>query len=297
MAVLREGGLLGVAIHHSVYKQAHNLSELKAQATLFNGWHKSKSWAETTKTPSAYPYISYHYLMATDGSILKVTDEKYVKYHAGDNFRGDLSFNLHGIAICLTGNYETDKPTEAMMKSLVAFIRDVEKRYDIDARIRGHKETSKSATACPGKNIGTHDSGWLKQVIANVNDPNYSTEPEKPPEAQELIECQNKVKILESRVTSLESSLSTSQGALKLADERVEFLEQSIAVYESEYRELEAEIDRVKEERDNFEKQLIECIAELNELKKPHWTEQLRDKIVQLWGEYRDKIINFIKGE
>jgi len=174
MAILRKvGNTLGVAVHHSVYTPANNLAELKTQAVLFDGWHKSKSWAEDTKTPSAYPYISYHYLMATNGEMLNVTDEKYVKYHSRDNFRGDLSFNLNGIAVCLTGNYENDMPTEEQMKALVLFIRDVQNRYKIDARVRGHKETSQTATACPGKNIGTSQSGWLKQVIANVNDSNY----------------------------------------------------------------------------------------------------------------------------
>lgn len=186
MAIVRSGKTIGVCVHHSVYKPANNLEELKAQAKLFDGWHKRKSWAETTKTPSEYPYISYHYLMATNGDMLKVTDEKYVKYHAGDNFRGDNSFNLHGIAVCLTGNYENDKPTEAQMKALVLFIRDVQRRYRIDALVRGHKETSQDPTACPGKNIGTSKSGWLKQVIVNTNDSKYPpveapVEPPKPP--------------------------------------------------------------------------------------------------------------------
>jgi len=140
MGILRTGATIGVAVHHSAYQKANNMSELMAQASLFNGWHKSKSWAEDTKTDSAYPYISYHYLMATDGSILNVTDEKYVKYHAGDNFRGALSFNLHGISICLTGNYETDVPTDAQMRALVLFIRDIEKRYKIDAVLKHYEK-------------------------------------------------------------------------------------------------------------------------------------------------------------
>ena len=294
MAILKKGQEIGVCIHHSVYKPANNLTELKAQATLFNGWHKSKSWAETTKTPSEYPYISYHYLMATDGSILNVTDEKYVKYAAGDNFRGDMSFNLHGTHICLTGNYQTDKPTPEMEKALTLFIRDYEKRYKIDAYVRGHKETSQTATACPGTNIGTSKSGWLKQVISNVNNPEYPPSPVTPPEQPE---CEKELERLKTLNTGLSEALGASERDLKQATERATFLESTLAVREKEYIDLETDYKRVLEERNNFEAQYMEAVKQLNELKKPHWTEQLRDRIYELWNEYKERIISFIKKD
>jgi N-acetyl-anhydromuramyl-L-alanine amidase AmpD len=274
MGILRKGNTLGVCVHHSVYKQAHNLSELRAQASLFNTWHSKKSWAETTKTPSAYPYISYHYLMATDGSILQVTDEKYVKYHAGDNFRGDLSFNLHGIAICLTGNYQNDKPTEAMMKSLVEFIRDVEKRYDINARVRGHKETSESPTACPGTNIGTSKSGWLKQAIANVNDNNYPPQPTDPCKKykdqiavlnSKVVECEKRVNMLEGVNTELRTQLETLQD--RLDDQEAES--------ERKYNQLKSEYNKVVREKGD-------CQEELSRLKNHrfNWILEWLDKVI-----------------
>jgi len=285
MAILKKGQEIGVCVHHSVYQAAKNLTELKDHAVKFNSWHKSKSWAEKTKTSGDYPYISYHYLIALDGSILQVTDEKYVKYHAGDNFRGDSSFNLHGIAVCIDGNYETRVPNDKQMETLVKLIRDVQKRYKIDALVRGHKETSKTATACPGKNIGTHDSGWLKKVITNTNDSNY---PPKPPELTELEKCQLQLETLKKKNTSLTESLRVSDGALKLERERVEFLEGSLAVNDSEYKELEVERDRLQEERDRFEKDCIECVTELNDLK------QGRDSILKYIG---DIIYKLFKGK
>lgn len=274
MAILQKGNKLGIAVHHSVYQPANNLAELKAQATLFNSWHKSKPWAEDTKTPSAYPYISYHYLMATNGEMLKVTDEKYVKYHSGDNFRGDLSFNLHGIAVCLTGNYENDKPTDAQMKALVLFIRDVEKRYDIDARVRGHKETSASATACPGRNIGTHNSGWLKQVIANVNDTNYPpvVKPPTPPEPPEQTECEKEVDRLKDEILALESITETLEGEKDVLIEQNIELQSEISRLESELletkgglKDMEGKYESLKVEFNRVEKEKNEAIAKLNE--------------------------------
>lgn len=275
MAILKTGQTIGVAVHHSVYKPANNLDELKAQAKLFDGWHKSKSWAETIKTGGeyGYQYVEYHYLMATDGSILQVQDEKYVLYHAGDNFRGVDSFNLHGIAICLTGNYETDVPTEAQMKALVLFIRDVQKRYKIDARVRGHKETSQSATACPGKNLGTSKSGWLKQVITNVNDKNYPPVVVVPPVETE---CEKQLAILKKEKEDLKTELRASDKALEstkseLTTTKSDLDDCKIQIKEDGERILELE----KNVRD-LKSQKAEAIKELGE-----WRNDAVKKIIK----------------
>lgn len=188
MAILKTGKMIGVCIHHSAVKPgAENKSELKKRASSYNTTHSKKSWAAEIKTKGefGYPYIEYHYMIAKDGYLLQVQDEKYVLYHAGDVFRGASSFNLHGIAIMLDGNYEKETPTDAQMLTLVKLIRDIQARYKIDALVRGHKETSQTATSCPGKNIGISSSGWLKKVIKNVNDKNYPpvivTPPVEPP--------------------------------------------------------------------------------------------------------------------
>lgn len=271
MAILKSGQEIGVCVHHSVYTPAKNISELRNQASLFNSWHKSKSWAEDTKTPSAYPYISYHYLMATNGEMLKVTDEKYVKYHAGDNFRKGLSFNLHGIAVCLTGNYENDKPTDAQMKALVEFIRDVQRRYKIDAMVRGHKETSANPTACPGKNIGTSKSGWLKQVIANVNDKNYPpvVKPPEPPVPPGQTECEKQVESLRKEIQVLEST-TEAQGVeiIRLNDLNktltAEYNEarESLKILQEKYDTLHENFNRVENEKNEAIKKLAECKEE-----------------------------------
>lgn len=290
MAILRKNGVIGVCVHHSVYKPAHNIEELKAQAKLFDGWHKSKSWANEIKTGGEFGHqnIEYHYLMALDGSILQVQDEKYVLYASGDNFRGDLSFNLHGIQICLTGNYENDVPTEAQMKSLVLFIRDIEKRYKIDAMVRGHKETSQTATACPGKNIGTSKSGWLSQVIKNVNDKNYP--PVSPVNEGVLLK---QVETLKEENKGLVEALATSQGILEgkvvelaTANERIKFLEDTLLQREKELGSLEEDYNRIKEERNRFESDYLAVVTELNELKtgRDSWINRFADVLHKLFG-------------
>ena len=292
MAILQKGTKLGVAVHHSVYTPAKNMAELKTQATLFNGWHSKKSWAETTKTPSAYPYISYHYLMATNGEMLNVTDEKYVKYHSGDSFRGALSFNEHGIAVCLTGNYENDKPTDAQMRALVLFIRDVEKRYKINARVRGHKETSSTATACPGKNIGTSTSGWLKQVIVNVNNVQYP--PPAPIPTDPCATQKNQIGVLEAQIKALNvkaENLDKENLNLKVGKASAE---STILKVEANFRNLEdgylKEISELKEKASVAER-LAEELLTLQDMINDQteeidlWIKQLAEANTTLDGQ------------
>ena len=297
MAILRKGKLIGVCIHHSVYKPANNLEELKAQAKLFDSWHKSKEWAETIKTNGefGYKYIEYHYLLGLDGSLLQVQDEKYVLYHAGDNFRGDLSFNLHGIAICLTGNYENDKPTEAQMLTLVKLIRDIQNRYKIDALVRGHKETSQTPTACPGKNIGTSSSGWLKEVIKNVNNQAYP--PTTLPEPPQQTECEKEVerlktenKGLTNELTALKSQVEKLENELKLQKDRVAFLEDSLKERDKEIKELQVSFDTLKIERDRLEKEKLEIQEQFDKYKQEN-----NSSFVNPFVKVFDKIIDFIK--
>ena len=299
MSILRKGNTLGVCVHHSVYAPANNLAELKKQAALFNTWHKSKSWAETTKTVGSYPYISYHYLIALNGALLNVTDEKYVKYHAGDNFRGDLSFNLHGIAVCLTGNYMYDKPTNAQMLTLVKLIRDIEKRYDCDARIRGHKETSASATACPGTNIGTSTSGWLKQAIANVNNSKYPAPPVIPPvEPPDVPNCDEyikKVELLGKEIEELKNELSDSTSlvkqlktvVVKQLEAEIEELHQQLIEESARYDALHVNCNRIDNEKNDWMQKHDELKLKMEEsqvepIKKVYdWVVELLAKILK----------------
>lgn len=294
MAILKKGNILGICVHHSaVSPGAKNLVELKQRAIAYDRSHASKSWAAQIKTPGefGYQYIEYHYLIAKDGSLLQVQDEKYVLYHSGDNFRNDLSFNLHGIAVMLDGNYETERPTEAQMKTLVRLIRETESKYKINARIRGHKETSKTATACPGRYIGKHDSGWLQKVIANVNDKNYSTEPEEPqPDCEKYITA---IESLKKENTNLKTALGASEdlvenrdAELKMAKERVEYLEQVLKDREESENEALAQLEVCRTERNRIEQDRLKIQQELDELKqgRDNWLNRLADMLHKLFG-------------
>jgi hypothetical protein len=67
-------------------------------------------------------------------------------------------------------NYENETPTDKQKEVLAQLIARFEKQYKVNVTVRGHKEVAQTATSCPGKNIGTSSSGWLKTVIARANE-------------------------------------------------------------------------------------------------------------------------------
>jgi len=72
--------------------------------------------------------------------------------HCKDQADQTNYWNEHTIGICLIGNFENTKPTEAQWDSLVKLIRFLQNRYDIDFdQIKGHRDIK--PTKCPGKNF------------------------------------------------------------------------------------------------------------------------------------------------
>lgn len=298
MARLREGNPDRICIHHSaVAPGAKDLSELKKRCASYEVTHSKKTWAETIKTAGEYGYyyVEYHTAIARNGHELRLQDDKYVLYHAGDNARGKDSFNLHGTALLIDGNYETENYTPEQLEGTGRYIARFQKKYKVDVIVRGHKETSLSATACPGKNLGTHDSGFIKLAIARANEiiknnlptnPIQEDKPVEPPVPPELIACQKEVEGLKTQIDSLTGAVGALEGDKKVLGERVEFLESTLAVRDGELKDLEKNYDRVLEERNGFEQQYLSTVKELNELKegRDDWINRLADVLHKLFG-------------
>ena len=202
MAILKSGKPLRVSIHHSaVAYKTGDLAELKQRASAHNNYHRANSelWNNTTPGEFGYRWIRYHYMISAKGDLLQVQDDKYVLYANGDG-TGANSFNRTAINIMFEGNFSEQHPTEAMMKTAVELIRRIEKKYNIDPPVRGHNEVSGTGTGCPGANLGTSQGGWLKQLIANINDKSYP-----PPEdwRDEAVKLPEKTKYIANKATAL----------------------------------------------------------------------------------------------
>jgi len=302
MARLREGNPNRICLHHAAVNGIPaDLTALKKRLAGYETTHSKKTWAETIKTKGEYGYyyLEYHIAIAGNGHELRVQDDKYVLYHAGDNAKGDDSFNLHGIAVLIDGNYMTDKPNANQLEAFARIIARFEKQYKVDVLVRGHKQTSLSATSCPGTNLGDNTKGFLKDAIDRANVIIKENLPTNPLQddlvAPEPTECEKRIKILEETITHLVEAQRSLERDKKSLGERVDFLEGTLAIREKEISDLESDYNRVFEERNRFEQEKLALQLKIDELSKPHWTERLRDRLYELWDEFKENIISFIK--
>ena len=270
MPVIRQGNPNRILVHHSaVAPGADNLSDLRKRLASYEITHSKKSWAKETKTGGEYGYyyLAYHIAVAKDGHEIRTQDDKYILYHAGDNARGKDSFNLHGIAVLLDGNYETEIPTPHQKEALARIIARFERKYKVNVIVRGHKQTSLTPTACPGVNIGTHENGFLKEAIARANEIIKNGETDEPlkeeippepitceAEREEIRNLQSQLK--DSQILQQQTAASLSEIAAQLADKTkeleksqssLEVANKTIAEKEETIRKLERKIT----ERDN----------------------------------------------
>ena len=123
-----------IIIHHTAVSREANAKQFEA----IKRYHKSKGWGD----------IGYHYLIDPDGRLNKGRQDNEIGAHCSH-----AGMNMKSIGIALSGNFETEKPTDYQIFMLRDILQILSKRYRITrSRILGHKETG-AATACPGKNL------------------------------------------------------------------------------------------------------------------------------------------------
>tara|TARA_R110002074_G_scaffold47314_10_gene121353 strand:+ start:3980 stop:4945 length:966 start_codon:yes stop_codon:yes gene_type:complete len=94
--------------------------------------------------------VGYHFLIGPGGRIFQGRDMEW----KGAHVRGDNSAdrNPGNIGICVIGNFETEKPTQAAIVALNKLTLALRSQYDIPAvRVRAHQDWK--STACPGKHL------------------------------------------------------------------------------------------------------------------------------------------------
>ncbi len=116
-----------VIVHHSASSDV--------AAKTIHSWHLNQGWSG----------IGYHFVIRRNGNIERGRELSAIGSHSGPKGNGD------SVGVCLTGNFEIDKPTAAQINSLVWLItRYLEPRYG-SLQVVGHSDVM--ATACPGKNF------------------------------------------------------------------------------------------------------------------------------------------------
>ena len=299
MARIREGNPNRICLHHSATTGVPaDLTALKKRLASYEVYHSQKTWAETIKTPGeyGYNYIEYHIAIAGNGHEIRLQDDKYVLYHAGDNANGASSFNLHGIAVLIDGNYMTDKPNDKQLEAFARIIARFEKQYKVDVLVRGHKEVSISPTSCPGTNLGDSKQGFLKQAIDRANVIIKNNLPTNPIQEDIVIpeptDCEKQVEALKLEIKGLTEALATSQGVLEgkvvelaTANEKIKLLEGTLLQKEKDFKALEEDYTRVLDERMRFEEEKLILQQELDALKQQNtgWVFRLAEIIYNLF--------------
>ena len=122
-----------------------------------------QGWGQREKN---WPDLPYHFMIAPDGRIFEA---RSVEYEPESNTKYDLQGH---IGVELMGNFESQRPSEAQLKSLVALTAWLCQEKQIDpAEIATHRDRAKKQTVCPGKDLYRYFDdgtfvGWVEKALA-----------------------------------------------------------------------------------------------------------------------------------
>lgn len=100
--------------------------------------------------------VSPHYLVARDGTVYRMVDEKNIAYHAGDSKMPDGRNNVNAFSIGIEVIGKDDgSPSDAQYDALKKLIADIKMRHDIKY-ILGHSDIA------PGRKSDPWGFNWKK---------------------------------------------------------------------------------------------------------------------------------------
>ncbi len=132
----------GIVIHHV------GNTDRNVNSAAIHRWHINNGWKG----------IGYHYIIRKDGTIERGRPLETVGAHCYNQ-------NEHTVGICVIGNFELAKPTQAQFRTAEKLIGAICGLYEIipnDETIVGHKYYNR--TACPG----TYLQQWVPDIIRNA---------------------------------------------------------------------------------------------------------------------------------
>lgn len=98
-------------------------------------WHLEKK----------YDGIGYHRVIEGDGTVKMGRDDTRIGAHA-------YGANTGTLGVCVTGNFDKEKPSPAQLEALIQTLAALCKRHGVKASgIIGHRDTI--ATSCPGQHL------------------------------------------------------------------------------------------------------------------------------------------------
>jgi N-acetyl-anhydromuramyl-L-alanine amidase AmpD len=140
-----------IVIHHSATEAGG--------ASQFDAYHRSKGWDE----------LGYHFVIGngtdTPDGLVEVGPRWAAQKRGAHCKTPEGYFNERGIGICLVGNFEHSRPTEAQLRSLGKLVRWLTHELRIaPPEIVGHGQVT-GKTQCPGQYLDLADVRSAAQEV------------------------------------------------------------------------------------------------------------------------------------
>jgi hypothetical protein len=131
------------------YIVLHHSADEVGSADIFDRAHRLRGWDE----------LGYHFVIGngkgeTDGVVEVGPRWEKQKHgaHCRVDKRDDNRWNEHGIGICLVGNFDKHRPSEAQMASAAKLVAWLMKECHIPREnVIGHGQVPGAKTDCPGR--------------------------------------------------------------------------------------------------------------------------------------------------
>jgi len=109
---------------------------------------------DSSSQNSVQRYGSCHYLILTDGQVLRIIDRDKIANHAGRSmWNGVRNLSTRSVGIEIVGKY-TDSPREAQLRALKALITQLQTRYGItDKNVLTHSQVAYSYHSREGRMV------------------------------------------------------------------------------------------------------------------------------------------------
>lgn len=146
-----------IVVHHSITPRDLDLDKT---INSFNNTHKERLH---TTANSLWYHIAYHYVIWWDWEVVKTRGLDEIWYHASV-----WEINRESIGICMTGNFDEEKPSEKQLESLAKLIRELQNDYS-GLTIHSHNEFS--SKTCPWKNV---DMSLVNNLVKELSEPTIS---------------------------------------------------------------------------------------------------------------------------
>jgi hypothetical protein len=153
------------------YIVVHHSDTSVGSAAAFDRAHRARGW-----DCLGYDFVIGNGSQTGDGQV--EVGQRWTRQMVGAH-AGVKLYNEQGIGICLVGNFQDTRPTQAQMQSLAKLTGYLEKTYRIpSSNVIGHRDAKSGGTLCPGRFMDLASVRRMSASYAEL-DPRLTLDPER----------------------------------------------------------------------------------------------------------------------